>query len=340
MTESVVKVRDLDLVYQSGNEAFPALSDIELEVGAGEVLGIVGESGCGKSSLSSALLRLLPPNGRITRGHVFYKDLDLLEIPETRMRQFRGAELAMIFQDPLTSLNPTFTIGTQMRDVQRAHGGGSLSRAQIYRRSVEMLEQVGMPDPEDRLRSYPHEFSGGMRQRIMIAVALMLKPGVLIADEPTTALDVTLQAQILSLLRGLCKEEGTATIFISHDLGVVAQICDRVMVMYAGRVVESADLFSLFDEPLHPYTRALLRSIPSRNRRGSRLVSIPGRVPSLSALPSGCKFVNRCPHAQDVCRATEPRFLDIQGHRVRCHAYDSSSGFRDAGVVTADRFGD
>ena len=219
----------------------------------------------------------------------------------------------MIFQDPLSSLNPTFTIGAQMTDVLRAHRRERANERTMRERAIAMLERVGIPDAAKRLDDYPHQFSGGMRQRIMIAMALMLEPALLIADEVTSALDVTLEAQILELLRELRDERGTAILFISHDLGVVAQVCDRVVVMYAGRAVEEADVYALFERPLHPYTQALLAAVPSRKRRGERLESIPGRVPSLSALPPGCKFADRCAYAQPVNREREPRWLGVDG---------------------------
>jgi peptide/nickel transport system ATP-binding protein len=327
VSENLLEVENLDVTYHTDEGGLPALQDLSLSVRPGEILGVVGESGCGKSTLSAALMRLLPPNGEITKGDVIYGGRYLRELGEEEMRGLRGSELAMIFQDPLTSLNPTFTIGTQMEDVQRAHRAAGVSNSDLRHRAIEMLERVGIPDAKERLDSYPHEFSGGMRQRIMIAMALMLKPSLLIADEPTTALDVTLEVQILQLLKELCAEEGTAIIFISHDLGVISQICDRVLVMYAGRAVEEADVVSLFERPLHPYTQALLASIPSRKRRGKRLASIPGRVPSLYDLPHGCRFADRCPHFQEVNREQDPRYLEIEGRRVRCNAYDPESGY-------------
>jgi oligopeptide/dipeptide ABC transporter ATP-binding protein len=233
----------------------------------------------------------------------------------------------MIFQDPFTSLNPAFTIGTQMRDVQKAHLGRGVDDRELRERAVETLRQVGIPDAKERLDSFPHEFSGGMRQRIVIAMALTLRPALLIADEATSALDVMLEAQILRLLEELCAERKMSVLFVSHNLGVVSQICDRVLVMYAGRAVEEADVYSLFDVPLHPYTRALLAAVPSRKRRGARLATIPGRVPSLSALPKGCKFVDRCPYAQPLNREREPRYIELAGRRVRCNIYDPESGY-------------
>ena len=233
----------------------------------------------------------------------------------------------MIFQDPLTSLNPAFTVGTQLIDVQAAHRTKSTNRKTMKRRAVDMLEQVGIPDPSQRIDTYPHQFSGGMRQRIMIAMALMLEPALLVADEPTSALDVTLEAQILELFRQLRRDRGTAILFISHDLGVIAHLCDRVVVMYGGRTVEEGDVESIYARPLHPYTQALLAAVPTRTQRGGQLAMIPGRVPSLSALPPGCTFADRCPYAQEVCRRDEPRYVTVEGRRVRCARYDPASGF-------------
>ncbi len=329
---ALLHVRDLSVAYHlDANATVQALHDVSFEVQPGEVVGIVGESGCGKSTLSSSLLRLLPPNGEITSGSVQLKGADVLTMSTRELRALRGKEIAMIFQDPLTSLNPTFTIGDQMVEAQRAHRRQGETTKALRGRAVEMLGQVGIPDPEERIDDYPHEFSGGMRQRIMIAIALLLEPALLIADEPTSSLDVTLEVQILELLKQLRARLGTAVLFISHDLGVIAQICDRVAVMYAGRMVEEADVGSIFDSPKHPYTQALLAAVPSRNRRDQRLASIPGRVPSLSALPPGCKFADRCPHCQPVCTQAEPRLIDVMEgvhpRRVRCLMHDPSSGY-------------
>jgi oligopeptide/dipeptide ABC transporter ATP-binding protein len=263
-------------------------------------------------------------NGRDVRGLRPYE-----------LRAMRGPEIAMIFQDPLTSLNPTFRIGTQLVDAQKAHQSGRPRRGrdrELRRRGIEMLERVGIPDPSERFDRFPHEFSGGMRQRIMIAMALLLEPAVLVADEPTSALDVTLEAQVVELLDGLRREHGTAIVFISHDLGVVASLCDRLVVMYAGRTVEDGDVRSVFERPLHPYTQALLGAVPSRKQRGISLKTIPGRVPSLAELPAGCKFAERCAFVQDVNTKEEPRYVEVEGRRVRCNMYDPSSGY----VLPAD----
>ncbi len=332
MSGPLLEVDDLGISYHVRGGSLRALTDVSFAVEPGEIVGVVGESGCGKSTLSSALMRLLPPNGEISHGSVSLRGRDLGSLSSDAMRDLRGRELAMIFQDPLTSLNPVFTIGRQMLDVQRAHR--SAPRGELRRRAIELLGQVGIPDAEQRLNDYPHQFSGGMRQRIMIAMALLLEPALLIADEPTSALDVTLEAQIVELLRRLRESHGTAILFVSHDLGVVSHLCDRVIVMYAGRAVEQGTAEQIFGRPRHPYTQALLAAVPSARLRGGRLATIPGRVPSLSALPSGCAFHPRCPLAQDACRVETPRDLRLEdGARVLCHIYDPESSYRSEAVV-------
>jgi peptide/nickel transport system ATP-binding protein len=326
VTDALLSVEGLEVVYHRRHGVLQALHDVSFTIQPGEIVGIVGESGCGKSTLSSALMRLLPPNGEITDGRIVFQGRDLAELGDEALRRLRGPGMAMIFQDPLTSLNPTFTIGTQLVDAQRAHSARREAR-KLRARAAEMLARVGIPDAIERMGSYPHEFSGGMRQRIMIAMTLLLEPALLIADEATSSLDVTLEAQILELLRTLRTERGTAILFVSHDLGVVAQLCDRVVVMYAGRAVEEADVYSLYERPLHPYTQGLLGAVPSRGRRGHRLETIPGRVPALSDLPPGCKFHGRCRYAQDVCRDPEPRLVEREGRYVRCNIYIPESGY-------------
>jgi peptide/nickel transport system ATP-binding protein len=340
VTGPLLEVEGLGISYHVRGGSLQALTDVSFAVEPGEIVGVVGESGCGKSTLSSALMQLLPPNGDISSGSVSLRGRDLSSLTGDEMRDLRGRELAMIFQDPLTSLNPVFTIGRQMVDVQRAHRRDA-SRAELRKRAVELLGDVGIPDAADRLGDYPHQFSGGMRQRIMIAMALLLEPALLIADEPTSALDVTLEAQIVELLRRLRESHGTAILFVSHDLGVVSHLCDRVMVMYAGRAVEQGTAEQIFGRPRHPYTQALLAAVPSARSRGARLATIPGRVPSLSALPSGCAFHPRCPLAQDACRSEIPRDLTLEdGARVRCHIYDPESSYRSEAVVGAEEAGD
>jgi peptide/nickel transport system ATP-binding protein len=332
VSEALLDVEGLGIGYHVRGGVLPALSDVTFSVEPGAIVGVVGESGCGKSTLASALLRLLPPNGEITAGRIALRGRDVLQLSNDEMRDLRGRELAMIFQDPLTSLNPTFSIGRQMVDVQRAHS--DKGRAELRRRAIDLLGQTGIPDAEERFGDYPHQFSGGMRQRIMIAMALLLEPALLIADEPTSALDVTLEAQIVELLRRLRDSHGTSILFVSHDLGVVSQLCDRVVVMYAGRAVEQGTAEQIFGNARHPYTQALLAAVPSPRSRGARLATIPGRVPSLSTLPAGCAFHPRCPHAQETCRVDVPRDLKMDGcARVLCHIYDPASRYSSENVV-------
>ncbi|MFP4634705.1 MAG: dipeptide ABC transporter ATP-binding protein [Nitriliruptoraceae bacterium] len=326
MTGPVLDVDNLEVTYQVRSGPLPALQDVSFELQRGEILGIVGESGCGKSTLSSALLRLLPANGDITGGRVLLEGQDVGQMSASQLRALRGDRVAMIFQDPLTSLNPTFTVGSQLVAAQQAHA--SQDRAGDPRdRAIHMLTRVGLPDAHERIDYYPHQFSGGMRQRIMIAMALLLEPDVLIADEATSALDVTLQAQILELLRELRREQDASMLFISHDIGVVSEICDRIVVMYAGRSVEQGTVREVLSDPKHPYTQALLGSVPTKERRGERLTTIPGRVPSLAELPTGCGFADRCPHAQPVCRDPGPANIVAEGREVRCLIYDETSGY-------------
>jgi peptide/nickel transport system ATP-binding protein len=326
--ERLLDVQSLEVTYHTHMGALKALYDVNFHVECGEIVGIVGESGCGKSTIASTLLRLLPPNGEISAGQILFQGQDLLKLRSEQLRQLRGRNMAMIFQDPMTSLNPVFTVGTQMVDVQQAHLRGLRhGRSALRARAVEMLDRVGIPDAADRIDDYPHQFSGGMRQRIMIAMALMSEPALLIADEPTSALDVTLEAQILELIKELRHDYETAVLFISHHLGVVAQLCDRVLVMYAGSVVEHGDVRSVFQRPQHPYTQKLLAAIPSRKHHGERLATIPGRVPSLAALPPGCKFADRCDHVRPVCRQKEPRYLATNDGHVRCYIYDPKSRY-------------
>ena len=304
------------------------VADIE----KGETLGVVGESGCGKSVTALSIMKLIPqPPGRIVEGEISYNGTDLVTLPANRMRKIRGKEISMIFQEPMTSLNPVMTIGRQISEALMLHGAALRKRARA--RTLEMLQLVGIPDPEERVKEYPHQLSGGMRQRAMIAMALACNPKVLIADEPTSALDVTIQAQILELMASLRHKLGTAMILITHDLGVVAETADRVIVMYAGRKVEEATVEELFAQPLHPYTRGLMRSIPrlALMRHGTasagRLQEIPGTVPALSALPAGCAFAPRCAFASDICRREYPRYEEKRaGHRAACWHSDRLGG--------------
>jgi peptide/nickel transport system ATP-binding protein len=328
MMETLLEVRGLGVTYHTNKGHLKALNDICLQVHRSEIVGVVGETGCGKSTVAASILHLLPPNGEITSGEILFGERDLRTANEEELRALRGRELAMIFQDPMCSLNPVFTIGTQMLDIQSAHrDSANLTRKEMLQKAVAMLEQVGIPDAADRIHNFPDQFSGGMRQRIMIAMALMSKPHLLIADEPTASLDVTLEAQILELIKNLRQSYQTSVLYISHNLGVIAQFCDRMVVMYAGRAVEEGDVFALFEHPRHPYTQALLAAVPSRQSYGERLMTIPGQVPSLLALPAGCKFSDRCSQVQAICQEREPDYLQVEDSHVRCHAYDPESGY-------------
>jgi oligopeptide/dipeptide ABC transporter ATP-binding protein len=323
----LLEVEDLQTFFHAEGTVARAVDGVSFVVGQGETLAIVGESGSGKSVTSLSIMRLVPiPPGEIAGGRVMFRGRDLLALPEPEMRRIRGNDIGMIFQEPMSSLNPLLTVGEQIAEVVRLHQG--LGRGAARRRAVEMLARVNIPDPELRAREYPHRLSGGMRQRVMIAMALACRPALLIADEPTTALDVTIQAQILHLIRALQIEMSMSVLFITHNLGVVAQIADRVAVMYAGRIVEQGDVATVFASPLHPYTRALLRSIPRVEAVGRdptrRLLSIPGQVPSPVALPPGCSYAPRCPLADEVCRGTMPPLAEVAaGHDVRCHHWDA-----------------
>ena len=319
--EHILQVHDLCVEYHTKQGTVRPVSHVSFSVNQGETLGIVGESGCGKSTASLALMRLLPENrSEIAGGEMLFKGQDLARMPEKQLRQLRGNRLSMIFQEPMTSLNPVFTIGDQLSQPLRRHT--TLGREAIHNRMVEILRQAGIPRAESILDEYPHQLSGGMRQRVMICMAIVCRPELLIADEPTTALDVTIQAQILDLLKKIRDKNRMAMIFITHDLGVVAEICDRVMVMYAGQAVEQSDIGTFFDRPAHPYSQGLLAAMPKKDARKQELSTIPGSVPSLTELPKGCYFCNRCARAFDRCR-TEPapmvRLPD--GRLCRCWLY-------------------
>lgn len=320
---SVLQVKELEIKYHTREGILTAIRDVSFDVNEAQIVGIVGESGCGKSTVAFAVMRLLPPNGEITAGQILVKGRDLGQLDQEGMRQLRGKGMSMIFQDPMTSLNPVFSVEQQMVDALRAHrsDGGRQDRKVLRERAIEMLDRVGIPDAARQIKEYPHQFSGGMRQRIMIATALLSNPSLLVADEPTSALDVTLEAQIIDLIRGLRDELGTAILYITHDLGVVAQLCDRVIVMYAGNIVESGDIYSIFENAKHPYTQALLGSHPTHSMRARRLRTIRGRVPSLKDLPWGCKFAPRCDYARPVCHGTEPEHVQVDQQLVLCYAY-------------------
>ena len=305
-----------------------AVDDVSFELTAGETLGIVGESGCGKSVTALSIMRLLPkPAGRIVSGTVVFQGQDLVSLPPEAMHKIRGKRIAMIFQEPMTALNPVYRIGRQLGETLALHNP-DMNKAAIHGASLEILAKVGIPAPERRLKEYPHQLSGGMRQRVMIAIALSCQPDILIADEPTTALDVTIQAQIMKLMKDLQQETGMAILFITHDLGVIAELCDRVLVMYGGRVVEEAAVETLFTAPRHPYTKGLLEAIPRLDKPAREmLVTIPGVVPSLHEFPPGCRFQNRCGYVVDQCRAQVPVLENINGnHRVRCFRHEVLNG--------------
>ena len=319
----VLSVRDLRVGFATDDGQVRAVDGVSFDVARSEVLAIVGESGCGKSVTAQTLIGLTrSPNTTIT-GSVMFDGRDLNTLPDRELQKIRGARIAMVFQDPMTSLNPVYRVGNQIAEAIRAHR--DMPKAAAIERAVELLGMVGIPNPQRRVRDYPHEFSGGMRQRVMIAMALALEPEVLIADEPTTALDVTIQAQILDLLRDLNHDRGVSVVLITHDLGVVAELADRVVVMYAGQVVEQAGVGDLFADPRHPYTRGLLASIPRLDGPvGQRLPQIPGHPPSLLNPPSGCRFAARCPEFFADC-ATPPPLSDQSGHEVRCWKVEAVS---------------
>jgi peptide/nickel transport system ATP-binding protein len=326
MGEALLEIRDLVTEFRTEHGTVRAVDQVSFEIPKSKTLGVVGESGCGKSVTALSVMRLVAsPPGKIAGGSIKYAGKDLLQLAEPEMRAIRGNRIAMIFQEPMTSLNPVFTAGDQVAEAVRLHQ--KKSRAEALAIAVEMFRKVGIPSPEDRVHSYPHQLSGGMRQRVMIAMALACRPDLLIADEPTTALDVTIQAQILDLLRQLQRDLGMSILLITHDLGVIAEMADEVVVMYAGRVVERAATADLFAAPRHHYTAGLLRSVPSYGQthgpdddvERARLQEIKGMVPALTDLPVGCKFVDRCPAAQDKCRETEPPLVPLGASMVRCH---------------------
>jgi peptide/nickel transport system ATP-binding protein len=320
---TLLEIRDLVTEFRTPEGTLRAVDGVSFDVAARSTLGLVGESGCGKSVTALSIMRLVAsPPGRIAAGTIRYGGRDLLALRPAEMRAIRGNRIAMIFQEPMTSLNPVFTVGAQVAEAVRLHQ--RKSRREARAAAIEMFRRVGIPSPEDRVDAYPHQLSGGMRQRVMIAMALACRPDLLIADEPTTALDVTIQAQILDLLRSLQRELGMSILLITHDLGVVAESCDEVIVMYAGRIVERARTETLFAAPRHHYTAGLLRSVPSYGdgtavAEHGRLQEIRGMVPALNELPHGCKFVDRCPAAAERCRAEEPALVPLGASWVRCH---------------------
>lgn len=317
--EVLLDVRGLQTCFSTEGGTVCAVDSVDFTVNKGEILGLVGESGSGKSVTAFSIIQLLAQNGKTTGGQVLFNGTDLLKLKEKQMRQIRGNKISMIFQEPMTSLNPVYTIGYQLNEAVMLHQ--HCKKEEATRRSIEMLKLVGIPEAERRMKDYPHQLSGGMRQRVMIAMGLSCNPDLLIADEPTTALDVTIQAQILDVLLNMKnKLKGTSIILITHDLGVVAEVCDRVAVMYAGKIVEIAPVKELFQNMKHWYTAGLLRSIPSMDEQGDTLPTIAGNVPNLLTPPTGCRFHPRCPNADDVCKQTPPEMRQVcEGHCVACH---------------------
>src|SRR6478752_5003098 len=318
-THPLLQIDNLSTHYVSarGTRVVRAVDDVSLRIAAGETLGIVGESGSGKSTLALTILRLLPPAARIPSGRMLFEGKDLLQMSDTEMRRVRGKRIAMILQDPMASLNPLFSIGNQVGEPLRVHDG--VSRANAWQRAIGLLKSVRIASPQTRVAQFPHEMSGGMRQRIVGAIGISCEPRLLIADEPTTSLDLTIQAQYLNLLRELQKEHGLALIFITHNLGIVAKMCDQLAVMYAGRVVEQGPVSRIFNAPAHPYTKALLGSIPRMSDNRRQLTAIDGQPPDLSSLPAGCSFAPRCPAAFARCRAEAPPELAVDdGRTARC----------------------
>ncbi len=335
MADPLLRIENLSVEFKTDDGVIRAVDSLSYDLSAGETLGIVGESGSGKSVSSLAILGLVPrPPGRVTRGRAIFEGRDLLRMRQRELATVRGNRIAMIFQDPMTSLNPFLTVGEQVMEVTRLHLRHNYSQA--LRHAIEMLERVGIPAAAQRIHDYPHQFSGGMRQRVMIAMALSCKPRILIADEPTTALDVTIQAQILELMKELQLSEGTAIILITHDLGVVASTCQRVNVMYAGKFVEEAGVDELFTQPRHPYTVGLLRSIPRLDAAGDRLTPIEGQPPDLARLPTGCTFHPRCPNALDRCVTVYPGWTaEPHGHGYACHNPVADGGVAVEGGIAA-----
>ncbi|WP_057765409.1 ABC transporter ATP-binding protein [Cytobacillus praedii] len=338
--ENLLEVNNLKTYFYNDGAETAAVDGVSFELKKGETLGLVGESGSGKSVTSLSILQLIQkPHGKIIDGEVIFKGKDLVKMGEKEIRRVRGNDISMIFQEPMTSLNPVFTVGNQIMEVLTQHQGLSKKEARV--RAIEMLKVVGIPSAEQRVDQYPHQLSGGMRQRVMIAMALACNPDLLIADEPTTALDVTTQAQILELMNELKEKLETAILLITHDLGVVAETADKVAVMYLGRIVEYSDVETFFEEPKHPYSQGLIKSVPSIDNRVDRLNPIIGQVPHPSEVKSGCRFASRCERVQPICLQDEPNLIDLQGHKVRCWMYSDNwieKGVEtNAGEVTSSR---
>jgi len=324
MSPTLLEVRKLRVEFPSRRANLLALDDISFDIAAGEILGVVGESGAGKSLTGAAIIGLLDPPGRIAGGEIRLEGQRIDNLPYEQMRRIRGRRIGAIFQDPLTSLNPLYTVGQQLIETIVAHLG--LSHQQARRRAIELLQQTGIPAPEARIDQYPHQFSGGMRQRVVIALALAGEPKLIVADEPTTALDVSIQAQIIALLRRVCKEQGAAVMLVTHDMGVIAETCDRVAVMYAGRIVEIGPVRDVIHQPAHPYTVGLMGAIPAMDEDRERLLQIDGAMPRLNAIPAGCAFNPRCDRVVDRCLRERPELMPAGGTRAACWLHASDEG--------------
>ncbi|HLS09921.1 ABC transporter ATP-binding protein [Lentibacillus sp.] len=333
--EKILDVKDLHVTFSTFGGTVKAVRGVSFDLHKGETLAIVGESGCGKSVTSNAIMRLIPdPPGKISNGTITFKGKELTTVPEKDMRSIRGVDISMIFQDPMTALNPTLTIGTQLVEGLMEHR--KTSSAEAKEKALEMMHLVGIPNPEERFKQYPHQFSGGMRQRIVIAIALICEPELLIADEPTTALDVTIQAQILELFERIQEQTGVSIILITHDLGVVAKIADRIVVMYAGKIIEEGTRKEIFYEPEHPYTKGLLKSVPRLDVKGKKLIPIDGTPPDLFSPPQGCPFTARCPMAMEVCDKVYPLQSELsETHKVDCWLQDERA--KQLLALTADK---
>jgi len=327
MTEPVLSVQNLRVEFTTRRGVLRAIDGISFDIAKGEVLGVVGESGAGKSVTGNAVIGLIDAPGRIAGGEIRLSGRRIDNLPAEKMRKIRGKRIGMIFQDPLTSLNPLYKIGEQIIETIRTHS--NLSESAARKRAIELLAEVGIPAPDKRIDSYPHEFSGGMRQRVVIALAICADPELIIADEPTTALDVSVQAQIISLIRRLGRDHGTAVMLVTHDMGVIAETCDRVAVMYSGRIAEIGPVQDVIRNPLHPYAKGLMGAIPTLAIEADRLVQIPGSMPRLSAIPPGCAFNPRCASAFDRCRTERPEPIACGEQRVACHLYDGDAAAKD-----------
>jgi oligopeptide transport system ATP-binding protein len=327
MTERLLEINNLSIEFRSKTDIVPTIDEVSLYIDKGEILGLVGESGCGKTVTALSIMKLIPtPPARISKGEIFFMGENLLSKNRTQMQKIRGKDISMIFQEPMTSLNPVYTCGNQIAESIELHLG--LSRKKAMAKAIDLLRSVEVPLPEKRVHEYPHQLSGGMQQRVMIAMALSCNPTLLIADEPTTALDVTIQAQILELLKKIQQEHSMAILFITHDLGVICEIADRVVVMYAGTVVEKATVYELFRNPLHPYTKGLLNSIPGLGTKKSKLYTIEGTVPNPSEMPAACRFYPRCTSKQDICCQDQPPLIKTKnGSKVACWLYNSEEVF-------------